>query len=96
MKLEQLQSWAKERALGCVNSPSILARGSLEAGFTQPRAQPFDQLCRSRPKWYHYSYGDVMILYLEPDPESDYMLFGNKTSDMDLDAIKSVFYNTSS
>ena len=37
-----------------------------------------------------------MILYLEPDPESDYMLFGNKTTDLDLDAIKSVFYNTSS
>ena len=32
----KVQRWAKEWALGCVNSPHA-ARGSQEAGFTQPR-----------------------------------------------------------
>ena len=36
----QLQGRAKEWALGCVNSPPA-ARGSQEAGFTQPRANSF-------------------------------------------------------
>ena len=40
-----LQSWAKERALGCVNSTPA-ARGSQEAGFTQPRAHSFPQPCK--------------------------------------------------
>ena len=40
-----IQSWAKERALGCVNSPPA-ARGSQEAGFTQPRAHSFAQPCK--------------------------------------------------
>ena len=39
-----LQRWAKEWALGCVNSP-IAAGGSQEAGFTQPRAHSFAQPC---------------------------------------------------
>ena len=39
-----LQRWAKEWALGCVNSPPA-ARGSQEAGFTQPRAHSFAQPC---------------------------------------------------
>ena len=39
-----LQGWAKEWALGCVNSPPA-AGGSDEAGFTQPRAHFFAQPC---------------------------------------------------
>ena len=42
--LHTVQSWAKERAIGCMNSPSV-ARGSLEAGLTQPRANSFSKLC---------------------------------------------------
>ena len=36
-----VQGWAKEWALGCVNSPPPAARG----GFTQPRAHYFAQSC---------------------------------------------------
>ena len=39
-----MQGRAKERALGCVNSPSA-ARGSQKAGFTQPRDHSFAQPC---------------------------------------------------
>ena len=39
-----IQGWAKELFLGCVNSPPA-ARGSQEAGFTQPRDHYFTQLC---------------------------------------------------
>ena len=42
--LRYLQGWAKEWALGCVNSPP-LARESQEAGVTQPRAHSFAQPC---------------------------------------------------
>ena len=37
--------WAKEWCLGCVNSRPA-ARGSQEAGFTQPRDHSFAQPCR--------------------------------------------------
>ena len=40
----KVQSWAKERALGCVNSQPA-ARGSQEAAFTQPRAHSFAHPC---------------------------------------------------
>ena len=44
------QGSAKRRALGCVNSPPA-ARGSQEAGFTQPRthliADPCNDFCTS-------------------------------------------------
>ena len=40
-----LQSWAKEWSLGCVNLHPT-ARGSQEAGFTQPRDRSFAQPCR--------------------------------------------------
>ena len=39
-----LQGWAKEWSLGCVNSRPA-ARGSQEAGFTQPRDHSFAQPC---------------------------------------------------
>ena len=39
-----LQNWAKEKALGCVNSP-LTARGSQEAGFMKPRAHSFAPHC---------------------------------------------------
>ena len=43
-----VQSWAKKGALGCVNlSPA--ARGSQEAGFTQPRAHSLAQPCTAVP-----------------------------------------------
>ena len=43
-KIPQLQGWAKEWDLGCVNSPPA-ARGCQEAGYTQPRAHSFAQPC---------------------------------------------------
>ena len=43
-KFFSVQGWAKERALGYVNSPPA-ARRSQEAGFTQPRAHSFAQPC---------------------------------------------------
>ena len=42
-----VQRSAKRWALGCVNSPSA-ARGSEEAGFTQPRPHLLADPCRSR------------------------------------------------
>ena len=39
-----VQRWAKEWALGCVNSPPA-AGGSQETGFTQPRDHSFAQPC---------------------------------------------------
>ena len=42
--MARIQRWAKEWALGCVNSPPA-AGGSQEAGFTQPRAHSFAQPC---------------------------------------------------
>ena len=39
-----IQNWAKEWALGFVNSPPA-AGGSQEAGFPQPRAHSFAQPC---------------------------------------------------
>ena len=41
-----VQGWAKEWSLGCVNSLPT-ARGSQEAGFTEPREHSFDQPCTS-------------------------------------------------
>ena len=41
---DDIQDWAKEYALGCVNTPSA-ARGSKEEGFTQPRDHFFAQPC---------------------------------------------------
>ena len=38
-----LQSWAKQWGLGCVNLSTY--QGSQEAGFAQPRAHSFTQLC---------------------------------------------------
>ena len=50
MKSEKLgiHGWAKEWSLGCVNSRPT-ARGSQEAGFTQPRDHSFAQRCM----WIH-------------------------------------------
>ena len=42
----EAQSWAKEGALGCMNSPPV-ARWSQEAEFTQPMAISFVQPCVS-------------------------------------------------
>ena len=39
-----VQKWAKRSVVGCVNSHPA-ARGSREAGFTQPRAHLLVQLC---------------------------------------------------
>ena len=39
-----IQDWAKEWSLGCVNSRPA-ARGSEEAGFTQPRVHFLAQTC---------------------------------------------------
>ena len=44
IKIYCVQGWAKEWSLGCVNSRPA-ARGSQEAGFTQPRDNSFAQLC---------------------------------------------------
>ena len=44
----KIQGWAKEWALGCVNSPPA-PRGSQEAGFTQPRAHSFAHPCKQEP-----------------------------------------------
>ena len=41
---ESIHCWAKKLALGCVNSTPV-ARGSQEAGFTQPRAHFFPHPC---------------------------------------------------
>ena len=43
-----VHSWAKERVIGCVNS-HLAAKGSQEAGFTQPRAHSFAQHCSAMP-----------------------------------------------
>ena len=43
--IADIQGWAKEWALGCVNLP-LATRGSQEAGFTQPKAH-FAQPCTS-------------------------------------------------
>ena len=43
-KPKYVQGWAKEWSLGCVNSRPA-ARGSQEAGFTQPRDHSFAQHC---------------------------------------------------
>ena len=40
----RVQGWAKERALGCVNSRPV-ARGIQEAGFTRPRAHVLADPC---------------------------------------------------
>ena len=46
---EDVQGWAIEWFLGCVNSRPA-ARGSQEAGFTQPRDHSFAQRCTSHRK----------------------------------------------
>ena len=42
-----VHDWAKEWALGCVNSPPPADRGSQEAGFMPPRAHSFVKPCNS-------------------------------------------------
>ena len=49
LRVLNIQGWAKEWSLGCVNSRPV-ARGSQEAGFTQPRDHSFSQRCTNHQK----------------------------------------------
>ena len=51
----RIQGWAKEWSLGCVNLQPA-ARGSQEAGFTQPRDHSFAQPCTEQTVYKVTSY----------------------------------------
>ena len=67
--MASIQGWTKEWALGCVNS-CLAARGSQEAGFTQPRDHSFAQPCM-------LSYGEGA---LSIDGSEQTAAVGNETS----------------